>query len=382
MPRVGRRRTKDQHLPLGVRPIGERLFWQPPTKRERNERKAAVLKGSVPLGPIVRLRGRIELTKAQRIKWAEVSGYRDEVETPGTIGELLHIFYEQGYVLKKRNGEPRASTTVRQYRWRRPALEARFAACRYARTETEVMLGRGTNAGQVQEFITASGSIGRAYLAILGHAFDVGILKNLTTYNPCDKVMAEPINARTREPLEWEMEVLGTLATQVLELILRAKSISGYRISEVLRIVRRDMNAEGIRFKVKGGKWETLLWSPGLRAIVAAAEALPTATKFPASPLFPHQRGKAYGYPGFYSAWKDLLTATNGELAAGVVDVEDLTSLHPAVQIANLHTHDIRSKVHDDAEDMGRPGNEQLGNTKAVARKHYARRERRRQPLF
>lgn len=372
MPRVGRRRTKDLQLPLGVRPIGQRLFWQPPTLRERKERKQQGLPASVPLGLIVRMHGRIELTREQRLRWAEISGYRD-AQAYGTVGALLTAFNsgEPPPILTQRNGKPRSSETVKQYRWRLPYLHAQFGAARYGRTEAEVAAGKGLNAGQIQTFITASGSLGRPYLAILRGAFDHAVLSNLTTYNPCDKVIAPAINARTREPLDWELEVLGTIASPVIGLILEAKSITGYRISEVLRVHRRDMTARGIRFKVKGGKWETCNWSPGLRSIVERAEALPQATKFPASALFPHTRGKAYTYSGWYSAWAELVTDANRLLAECEVPLA----------IDDLNVHDVRSKVHDDAEDMGREGHEQLGNTERVADKHYARRDRGRRPL-
>jgi integrase len=377
--RVGRRRKQDHQLPLGVRPIGARLFWQPPTKRERDERRRKGLKLSVPLGPIVRSHGRVELTREQRLKWAEVSGYRD-AKAEGTVGELLTLF-NAGPIYTRRNGRPRTDNTVQQYRWRLPAIYAQFGSSAYGKTERDVAEGRGLNAGQIQDFITASGSLGRAYLAILTGAFDVGLLKNLTTYNPCDKVIAQYSDPRTREPMEWELEVLGTMATPVVGLILETKSISGFRISEVLRVRRADMNAEGIRFKVKGGKWETLLWSPKLREIVATAEALPKATKFPASPLFPNIRGKDYSYPGWDSAWRALLRRTRAALAEqGGVNPHSLAAF-PALSISDLRVHDIRSKVHDDAEAMGREGHEQIGNTERVADRHYSRREKRRRPL-
>lgn len=379
MPAVGRRRTKDLQLPAGVRPIGERLFWQPTSLRERLERKAQKLPASVPLGSIVRARGRIELTKPQRLRWAEVSGLRDAEDKPGTVGQLLTIF-EAGPILTRRNGKPRSANTVQQYRYRLPALRRRFGAAAFGRTADEVARGRGLGAGTIQEFITSSGSLGRAYLAILEHAFACGIMANLTTYNPCEHVVPLAGEARTREPREWEMECLGAIASPVVELILRLKGISGYRISEVLRVHRRDMTADGIRLKVKGGKWETLVWSPWLLAIVAEAEALAHATRFPASPLFPHSRARAYSYGGFYNAWRALQAEANAMLAAGILDPDTLERA-PAPSIEDLHVHDVRSKVHDDAEEMGREGHEQLGNTERVADKHYARREKRRRPL-
>ena len=108
---------------------------------------------------------------------------------------------------------------------------------------------------------------------------------------------------------------------------------------------------------------------------------LPNATRFPGSPLFPNSRGKAYSYAGFNTAWQDLKEQTNAELAAGVLDPEDLRTVYAAMSIEDLHVHDVRSKVHDDAEDQGREGHEAIGNTERVADKHYARREKRRRPL-
>jgi integrase len=379
MPRVGRRRSKDAHLPLGVRPIGNRLFWQPPSARERQERKGQGLKASVPLGLIVRRRGRIELTKTQRLRWAEVSGYRDDAERAGTVGELLTIF-EGGPIATRRNGRRRSESTIRQYRWRLPSIRRRFQSATYGRTEDQVLRGRGLGAGEIQDFISAAGSLGRPYLAILSAAFDEGILRNLTVYNPCDKVMAPANGVRTREPLEWELECLGAMASPVVALILAAKNLSGYRISEILRVHRRDLTAEGMRVRVKGGAWETLVWSPGLRELVLEAENLPRSSRFPASALFPNARGRSYTYSGFSSAWDKLKAATNAALAESPVDVEDL-AVRPAPRILDLHVHDVRSKVHDDAEAMGREGHEQLGNTERVADRHYARREKRRRPL-
>ena len=379
--RVGRRRTKNQHLPQGVRPIGARLFWQPSTARERSERRAKGLPASAALGPIVRVAGRIELTKQQRLVWAELSGYRD-AQAAGTVGELLTLFNsgERPAILTKWNGKPRSPNTVKQYRGYLPTLHAHFGRMSYGRTATEVAAGKGVNAGQIQAFITASGSFGKAYLAILTGAFRNGVLENLTTYNPCRDVKALEGNPRTREPQEWEMEVIGTMAPPVIGLILETKLISGYRISEIIGRHRRDMNADGIRFKTKGGKRETAVWSPRLREIIAAAEQLPKASKFPASALFPNSRGHAYSYKGWYAAWRELVATTNRALEA-TLDVEDLEPWHPALAITDLVVHDLRSKVHDDAEAMGREGHEQLGNTERVADRHYSRREKRRRML-
>jgi integrase len=371
---VGRKREKDRGEPKGVRNIAGRWYWQPPTLEERRERKAQGLPASIPLGKA----GSLEA----RTKWAQLTGITDDA-APGTIGTLLTLFSagDPAPILIQRNGKPRSANTVSQYRKRLPALYRRFGSTVYARTETDVLRGKGASAGEIQKFIHASGSLGRPYLAILDGAFHNAILAGLTTYNPCDKVTPLANNARTREPLEWELEVLGTMARAVIGLILDYKAISGYRISEILRVHIRDLTARGVRHTVKGGKVDPIEWSPRLREIVAAAKALPKATPFPASPLFPNEKGRAFTYGAWESAWLSLRARTNVELAnGGVLDPETL-EFHLGLSIDDLHVHDVRSKVHDDAEAMGREGHEQLGNTEGVADKHYARRGKYRRPL-
>lgn len=369
--RMGRRRTRGLHLPAGVRDIGGRWYWQPTSATERAERRSKGLPGSVPLGKA----GTFEA----RTKWAELTGLRDPAIKEGTVAELLAAFFAET-VEKRPTGKKRAATTVARYKYCRPAIEAKFATARYARTEADAVRAQGLGTAEIQDFIDASGSYARQRLAVLKNAFDYGIRRGKTTYNPCDKVVAPANNARTREPQEWELECLGAMASPVVSLILAYKAIAGFRISEVLRVHRRDMTAEGIRHQVKGGRWEMLLWSQEVRRIVAEAEALPNASRFPASPLFPSARGKAYTYSGFDNAWQDLKRATNAALAAGIIDPDTL-ELQPGLVIPDLHVHDVRSKVHDDAEAMGREGHEAIGNTERVSKKHYARREKRRRPL-
>lgn len=381
MPRVGRRRTSNQHLPLGVRPIGNRLFWQPPKEAERLERKKQGLPASVPLGPIVRVRGRIELTKEQRIKWAEISGYRDPQAVEGTVDELLTRFELKG-LEKRPNGRPRAKNTVQAYERQIPALREKFGTSRYGKTEFEASRSQAIGTAQIQLYINESGSYASQRLAVLSNAFNQGIREGRTTYNPCEKVIPQAMDPRERVPLEWEVEAIGAIAAPVVELVLAFKNIHGWRISKIIGLQRKHLQADGIRpVPDKGGQPEVWDYSPESRRIIAAAELLPRASKFPASPLFPNSLGRAYSYSGFYAAWCSALERTNAALAAGVVDVYTLRDRSPGLLIEDLHIHDVRSKVHDDAEEMGREGHEQLGNSERVANRHYARREKRRQPL-
>lgn len=384
---VGRRRAKDQQLPLGVRPIGGRLYWQPPTKRERDERRKHGLPASVPLGEIVRVRGRIELTKAQRTKWSAVSGFRDAEAAPGTMAELFDDWenHELHYSPK---GKKRPEETVRAYRHALKVARQRFDGVLYGKTEHEASRGRAIGTVDVQRFVKTvpSKAIGNLVLAVMNNVFDRAIREGRTTYNPCDKVVPNFIPPRTRAPMPWEVECLQALASPCMALMMAYEGITGDRIKELLSIRNAHKNAEGIEITRKGGKVETWEWSPKLRAIVDEAARLPGATPFPKSPLFPSRRGTPIAYKTFNEQWNALQARANAELAAGgVIDLGDdkiFPKIFPGLSIAPMHFHDLRSKVHDDAEARQRgSGHQQIGDTKAVAERHYARRPKLKQPL-
>lgn len=384
MPGVGRKRTKDLQLLPGVRLIGGRLFWQPTSERERDERLAAGQKISEPLGAAVRIRGRVEMTKAQRKAWDELTGSKDADAEEGTVGELLALWeFSTDGLPRKPNGKPRAGGTIKSYTAALPAVKSRFAGMRYGKTEQDAARGKAIGTVDVQAFVAESESLsmGNLYLAALMNTFAYAIRKGKTVYNPCEDAVKNGLDPRTREPREWEVEVLGALARPLLALMMDYEGITGDRVSEILGILRSHCVAEGIRIRRKGGKWETWEWSPELQRIFNAAARLPGATPFPASPLFPGRRGKRFTYSGFNTAWQALKAEANEELTAGVVDPDTL-ELHAGLAILDLHFHDLRSKTHDDAE-QGRvgAGAEQIGDTKAVAKKHYARREKRKKPL-
>lgn len=369
--RVGRRRERDLGLPKGVRPIGMRLFWQPPTARERKERREKNLPASVPLGAIVRVRGRIELTREQRRKWSEVSGYDDAQEAAGTMGELFAIWRRDG-LPRTPKGKVRPKSTVKVYGSALKALERQFGACRYGKTDNDASRGEAIGPADVQAWVSAGGRpMENTALAVLSNVFEHAIRIGKTTYNPCLSVVGNDQDARTREPAEWEVECLRTMADQLMGLLMDFEAATGWRVMSIVTMQRAQRTADGILATMKGGKRILLEWTPETRRIMAEADALPGGTAFPASPVFPTARRRAYSYSGFYGAWKALIARTNTELAGCEIQL----------RIDDLHFHDLRSKAHDDAEDAGREGHELLANTERVADRHYARRARRVRPL-
>lgn len=362
---VGRKRSKNLRLPAGVMPRGDRWYWQPTSKRERDERKAKGLPGSIALGKAD--------TRAAREKWAEVSGFRDATDEPGSVAELLRLWQRDG-LLKQPNGELRADSTVTKYRRSIPVLLEQFGAARYGKTNIEASRGQAIGTADIQSFVAGSPTpaLANIHFAVLDNAFQHGIRVGRTTYNPCQDVVKNASNAREREPMPWEVECLRTLASPLLGLLMDYESITGWRISDILSLARAQLTADGVKHRhQKRGKRQLWEWTPELRRIVAEAASLPGATPFPASPVFPGRRGKQTSYRVFDEQWQALKRRTNAELAAC-----DVT-----LSIEDLHFHDLRSKAHDDAEESGIEGHTFLGNTAGVARRHYRRREQKVRPL-
>lgn len=374
--RVGRRRTKNLTLPAGTREIAGTWYWQPTTKRERDERRRRGEQIGCTLGPA----GSIEA----RRKWAEVSGFADLKDADGTLAELLRLWQRDPRGLKlQANGEPRADSTVAMYEEAMPVLEQRFGACRYGRTEQETARGQALGTAEVQLWADEHphpGMLKREFAA-LDNAFAFGIRKGRTTYNPCDGVALPAGGVREREPLPWEVEVLRTLARPRMGLQMDYEEITGWRIGDILTLARAQLTADGIRvrYKKRGKRW-LWEWTPRLRAIVAEAEQLRGATKFPASPVFPARTRGHLSYGTFDGEWQDLKRQANALLGAGIIDPATLKP-SGALAIEDLHFHDLRSKAHDDAEDAGLEGHEFLGNSRATAKRHYRRRAKRMRAL-
>jgi len=385
MIRVGRRRTKNLKLPAGVGEKEGVWYWQPTTERERAERRKlraeAKARGErftvgCTLGPA----GSIEARK----KWAEVSGFADLKEDAGTVAELLHLWKRDPKGIKlQANGEPRADSTIEDYEDAVIVLEEKFGRCLYGKTEQDVMRGHALGTAPIQLWADQhphKGMLKREFAA-LDNVFTFAIRQGRTTYNPCAEVALGPGGVREREPLAWEVECLRSLAKPRLGLQMDYEEITGWRISGILELVRARGTADGVRvrYKKRGKRW-LWEWSPKLRRIWREAEALPYASKFPASPIFPARGGGVLSYKAFDCEWQALKRRANAELAAGVIDPDTLER-HAALAILDLHFHDLRSKAHDDAEDAGVEGNEFLGNSRAVARRVYRRRARRMRPL-
>lgn len=386
MPAVGRRRTRNLECPAGVTEKNDVWYWHPTTKRERDERRrlkaAAAARGErLTIGCTLGPAG----SKEARLAWAQVSGFAELKELDGTVAQLLRLWKTdpKGLPLQA-NGLPRSAATIELYKRDALEVEAKFGGCRYAITEDDVARGLALGTAPIQRWADEhphKGMLKRQF-AVLDNAFTFAVRRGRTTYNPCAEVALGAPGVREREPLPWEVECLRTLAKPRLGLMMDFEAIVGWRVGDILSLVRAQGTADGVRvrYKKRGKQW-IWDWSPRLREIWRAAEELPGATRFPASPVFPSQLGDHLSYAAFDGQWQDLKRATNALLASGIIDPNTLER-HAGVSIEDLHFHDLRSKAHDDAEDLRDiPGHDFLGNSRAVANKHYRRRPRRMKPL-
>lgn len=338
----------------------------------------------MPLGPA----GSIEA----RQKWAEINGFRETAEpSKGVVQELLEGWImptnakwtpaSNAPIRTKDNGKPRAPSTVYQYtQYVKRVLLPRFGAMRYGKTASEASRGAAIGTVDVQRLIGDVGTTSaNAYVGCLSSMFMWAKRRGYTTYNPCDDVAKIAQEASTREPKPWEVECLGAMAEHLgrkrLALMIDFESISGWRCVDMRHLVRKQLTPDGIQFTAqKNGKRMLLQWNDDLKRIVREALELPGARRagvFPLSYVFANRKGGKLSGGAFWDAFRLLVNQTNADLAACEIPLS----------IDDLGFHDLRSKAGDDAEEAGVPMHEFLGNTAAVAEKHYARRERKVVPL-
>lgn len=377
----------DTKRPEGVVEKKGRWYYRPTSARARKERAGKGLPETIPLGAA----GSIEA----RQKWAELNGHRtpiaDEAER-GRVVEILRTFKAHGLAIKP-NGKPRAPKTVKDYTLSIDnVLIPRFGAMRYGRTEFDASRGQAIGTVDVQRFVRSLlDEAGRPiqvaanrHAACLSAAFRWAIGEGMTTYNPCAGVARNAEDPRSREPQPWEVECLramaDTLPSPLMGLLMDYEGMTGWRISDIRLLDERQACSDGVRLKQgKRGKRQLWSWSEELRRIFREAEKLPgrararalaargnvVAGRFPLSPVFPSRTGKPLTLSGFESNWRRLRRITN----------EALAQCESPLEIDDLHFHDIRSKAGDDAADAGFDLATFLGNDRAVADRHYARRE-------
>jgi site-specific recombinase XerD len=369
---------KPSSLPLGVTIQRGVYYWFPPTRHEREARKAR--------GETVAVRlAKVGDETTMRIKWAELAGHRDRpIPGAGTVAEILDRYEREELRGKDSRGEPkRKPETVAGYEYSLKVLHEKLGARQYARNEVEASKGTKLRTMDVQSFLREAEHLTMAnrHVAVLSNAFRYAKLCGLTEYNPCLGVERHREYARDREVLDDEVDDLVAHATGVLRLVIRFIRITGWRPKDVRQLTKFQISEEGIRLRQsKRGRRQLWAWSAELRAIVAEADELRGALRVKKAAkkrggideqvVFCTRLGKPLTKDGLVTIFDRLRgKVSNARAAAGKPRIDDLV------------LYDLRAKAGDDAEEQGQQRHKFLGNTPAVADKHYARRTTKLKPV-
>lgn len=176
-------------------------------------------------------------------------------------------------------------------------------------------------------------------------------------HNPCHKVGKIPETPRTRYVSDADWKTAYPLASPMIQLAMDIVDITGLRKSNVLSLKRSDWGPDGLTVTLvkqrKGRPEKKILFtrSPELEEVIARClTARPVASMY----LLCKSDGQPYTDSGFSSIWQRYMkkVVENG--------VERFTF------------HDLRGRSGSDAE-SDEEAAKRLGNTVAVAKRHYRR---------
>lgn len=143
----------------------------------------------------------------------------------------------------------------------------------------------------------------RHEIALLGHVFAKAIRWGAASSNPVRGMdFGERSAKRAQVPLE-QVEALKALAGDRLPVAIDLAVSTGQRRGDLLTLRREQLTDEGIVFQQsKTGAGVLIEWSPDLRAIIDRAKRL--APQIPGDYLIRTRRGKPYTAEGFSAIWQ------------------------------------------------------------------------------
>jgi integrase len=200
-------------------------------------------------------------------------------------------------------------------------------------------------------------------VALLSHMFTKAIRWGLVDTNPCKGVERFREKPRDRYIEDWEYLAFKDDAGQLIAAYMDFKLITGLRKGDVLRLMRSDLQDDGIHATVsKTGKRMIIEWSDALRLAVDRVRQIPRPVR--GLHLFCTRHGKPYTVSGFSSIWQRKMAQA---LAKRVIQ-ERFTD------------HDIRRKTGSDTD--LEHATKLLGHTDAkVTARHYRVKPERVRPL-
>lgn len=199
-------------------------------------------------------------------------------------------------------------------------------------------------------------------IATLSHVFGSCIEWGLVTSNPCREVKRYKEAARKRYVEDWEFKAFGDFAGEQIAAYMGFKLLTGLRKSDILNMMRSQIQSDGIHVQTgKTGKKMIIERSPALDAAIARINKLRKVTSVY---LFSTKKGGKYTVDGFSAIWKRKMVKALDE---GIIQ-ERFTE------------HDLRAKTASDT-DLKHASELLTHSDQKTTLKHYRRKAEKVRPL-
>jgi len=278
-----------------------------------------------------------------KIRWAQIEAQAEEPAAKGTVASVLD-YYEKQHL---------------------PELGERTQRDRrvYLRNLRKVMGHIGANAlrpQHVASYLESRGSPVSANREIttLAVAYRKAMRIGMVNSNPCDGVQRNPEKPRSRYITDAEFLAVKALFDPWFQAVMDFAYITGRRLSDMLNLEHRQIDAEGIHFKsAKTGEKQLIERTPALTDALSRIKAQRPVSGMT---VICTRKGQRYSVDGFSAIWKRKRQVA---LERGLIQ-------------ESFHWHDIRAKSATDAEEQGLNAQHLLGHTTPEQTRVYLRSKR------
>lgn len=356
MLRVGRPRSSNKDLPLGVYPVKGRYYVRPV-----NEEMRRVFEAKFP----GRKSAALGADKAKmRQEWVKlfVTELPPDDAAHGTVAQIIERYQREVLPAFEPKQRREAERHCRN-------LKEAFGARKYARSEAEAGTGAFLRTMDVQRHLDAAE--GRRVAAnreikTFSRMFRLARTRwGYTEYNPCLQVEYNPEPPRSAYQTDDAFMAVYTKASPVLQCMMDLAQMHGARRGMLMKATLACITDDGLllplnkRKRTEIQRYQLIEWNDDLRAVIdrvlelrkhvrgGQKDIVDAAT----APLFLTKRGKAFGETAFNTMWR------RARKRAGVAS-------HA------FHFHDIKAKAVSDSPDvidgMNRGGHLDIKTTRRV----------------
>lgn len=329
---MGRRRTRDRHLPARMYLKHGAYYFQNPATRAWE-----------PLGK--------DLAQALAEYGRKVGG----AWSGRTLGDVIDRYQTEVLPLKSRH-------TADLQRPQLARLKRVFGRCQPDTVEPKHLYGYMDARRDAND--RPAPSAARHEISLLGHVYAKAIRWGVAAGNPVRKLEKAPKPTRKRYVTDEEFMAVWRLAAERMRVAMDLALLTGLRRGDLLTLKRAQLLEAGIAVETaKTGAGLLIEWTAELREVVERAKRL--APQVPGTYLLRTRRGGPYSAAGFSAIWKRLIAKA---VAKGVIS-EPFTF------------HDLRRKSASDSATIGE-AQARLGHTsEAVTRRFYMAKPAKVRPL-